>query len=307
MAQIMQPMKISIVVPFYEKIHFLERLMNSIEKAIQQSVHQFEIIVIIDSPETNPETIQALLVKRFHSFKEQVGFQAIHNSKNSGVAQSRNIGLELATGQWIHFIDQDDCILPFIYTEPLLKESVDFILFNGEFIYENNLAHAIYFLAPTLNTKHLILDDFIRSPGQVMLKKHFIGHTRFRTAICNKGCDDRFFWIELFANNPDLNAKYIGVKAYQAYLHASNFGNNVKGLYACSIALWEELKANMPLIYQSNIAQNVALLDYLVHRKKSWANISAYIQYQLNANKWIRFIYKRTLLLYFQLKPTAHD
>ena len=53
--------------------------------------------------------------------------------KNGGQAQARNIGLEMATGRFVTFVDSDDEVLPGIYGKSLPAMEVtggDFIVFG---------------------------------------------------------------------------------------------------------------------------------------------------------------------------------
>jgi glycosyltransferase involved in cell wall biosynthesis len=307
MAQIIPSPHISIVIPFYKNLVFIERLSNSLAEAIKASQFLFEIIVVIDSIENTPNQIEYLFKEAFKIIPHKPELKVLKNEQNIGVAASRNRGIDEAQGTWIHFIDQDDTISSSFYQEFSKYKNLDFVLFNGNFVFENKFKHAIYLLKPSLKLEHFIVNDFIRSPGQVILKRSLTKEVFFRTATCAKGCDDRFFWIEILAKNADLKLAYCSQKIYHAHLHSTNFGSNVIGLYACSLDLWQSIKNLIPKDKQYLVQQNIDLLEFLVNGKRTWTGQKAYFYYQFNFNKILRFIVKRAGLFVYHLKLFKHD
>lgn len=91
-------MKFSIIVPVYNAEKYIGRCVSSI---LKQSYNDYEIIVVNDGSTDN--TIEEL--NKFKDSKIK-----IISIENSGVSNSRNIGLDLATGDIIGFVDADDYI-----------------------------------------------------------------------------------------------------------------------------------------------------------------------------------------------------
>ena len=90
-------MKLSIIIPYYNRPESLNRLINVL---IPQLTDETEII-IVDDGSTKPikQDIQESRIK------------IIHLEKNSGGASvPRNVGLDNATGKYIAFIDSDDLV-----------------------------------------------------------------------------------------------------------------------------------------------------------------------------------------------------
>jgi len=94
---IMNPL-ISIIVPIYNCDKFIVRLVNSVTK---QNYNNYELILINDGSTDN--TISILEKIKDDNIK-------IINKKNTGVSDSRNLGLELSKGKYICFLDADDYI-----------------------------------------------------------------------------------------------------------------------------------------------------------------------------------------------------
>lgn len=104
---------ISIVVPVYNVEPYLARCLDSL---LAQSYHQIEVIVVDDgSTDGCPALCDAYAQRdsRLH---------VIHRS-NGGLAAARNTGIEVASGEWIGFVDSDDWVQPFMY-ERLLNAAV---------------------------------------------------------------------------------------------------------------------------------------------------------------------------------------
>ncbi len=101
---------LSIIVPTYNLEKDIKESINSIEKAI--SKYTYEIIVIDDFSSDNTINIVRNTFKN-HRIK------IIEKKKNSGVSNSRNIGIKVSKGKYITFVDGDDYLEPHIYDEVL--------------------------------------------------------------------------------------------------------------------------------------------------------------------------------------------
>lgn len=294
-------MDISIIIPFYKHTHYLIRLLKNIynQETIKKGALTYEIIIIIDS-------IESEITELKQSIQEAIGFDLlehihfIKNATNLGVAASRNKGIKAANGNWLHIVDQDDEFNSDFYK--LVKDNetnnAEFILVNGLFKYEpQNITHKIYYLKPSINLKNFILDDFIRSPGQVLFKKNILNGIFFRTAKCHKGCDDRFFWIELFNNNNNINTYYSDTCYYIANIHTNNFSLDSMQLYQCSLELWEQIEGSISANYQKHVKANKACLHYITNSNKSMYNLFCYLDYKYKPYRLIRFIFKKAIFL----------
>lgn len=96
----MEKLKVSIIVPVYNVEKYLEECISSI---IKQNYKNIEIILIDDGSKDSSGKICDEYAKKDKRIR------VIHQ-KNSGVSTTRNKGIELATGDYIAFIDSDDYI-----------------------------------------------------------------------------------------------------------------------------------------------------------------------------------------------------
>ena len=92
---------ISVVVPIYNSGKYLKRCLDSI---VNQSYKDIEIILVDDCSSDDSRKIC------FEYLKKDFRIKLITNEINKGVAYCRNIGIKMATGKYISFVDSDDYV-----------------------------------------------------------------------------------------------------------------------------------------------------------------------------------------------------
>ncbi|MEE1282579.1 MAG: glycosyltransferase [Acutalibacteraceae bacterium] len=116
--------KISIVIPAYNIAPYLPRCLDSV---LSQTYENLEIIVVDDGSTDNTAEVIQEYVKRDSRivpiYKE-----------NTGVSDTRNKGLDIATGDYIGFVDGDD------YIENSMYE----VLLNNAIKYNADISHCGY-------------------------------------------------------------------------------------------------------------------------------------------------------------------
>lgn len=98
---------ISIIVTVYNVERYLEKCIESI---LKQTFKDFELILVDDGSSDNSGKICDDYSKKDKRIK------VIH-TQNGGVSSARNIGLDLAEGEYIGFVDSDDFISPNMFNE----------------------------------------------------------------------------------------------------------------------------------------------------------------------------------------------
>ncbi len=88
-------MKISVVIPSYNRKELIKRSINSVNN---QTIKPFEIIVVDDGSFDGTEG----MIKRNYDFIKFI------KQKNKGVSAARNFGIKVSSGEWICFLDSDD-------------------------------------------------------------------------------------------------------------------------------------------------------------------------------------------------------
>lgn len=93
--------KVSIIMPIY---NVEEYLCRSIDSLLRQTLHEIEIILVNDGSTDGSQGI----IERYHEqYPDKIKYVSI---KNSGAAHARNIGLEMAEGEYVGFVDSDDYV-----------------------------------------------------------------------------------------------------------------------------------------------------------------------------------------------------
>lgn len=92
--------KISVIVPVYNVEAYLERCVESI---LHQTYTNFELILINDGSTDSSGQICDHLANQYENIK-------VYHIENAGVSNARNMGIQLATGSWVTFIDSDDFV-----------------------------------------------------------------------------------------------------------------------------------------------------------------------------------------------------
>jgi glycosyltransferase involved in cell wall biosynthesis len=91
--------RVSVVIPCYNRE---DLIAEAIESALDQTGAEIEVVVV-DDGSTDNSWLKIL------SYGSRV--TAI-SSENCGVSNARNLGVAAATGNWVKFLDSDDCLLP---------------------------------------------------------------------------------------------------------------------------------------------------------------------------------------------------
>lgn len=100
----MEPL-ISVIVPIYKVENYLRQCIDSI---LRQTHKNLEIILVDDgSPDGCPA-----ICDEYEKKDDRI--KVIHK-ENGGLSDARNAGLEIATGEYIGFVDSDDWIMPDMY------------------------------------------------------------------------------------------------------------------------------------------------------------------------------------------------
>lgn len=95
-------LSVSIIIPVYNTEEYLPKCLDSV---LSQTFTNFECILVEDGSTDSSGKI----CDDYASFDTR--FKVIHQKK-SGVSNARNVGLAIATGKWIAFVDSDDWIEP---------------------------------------------------------------------------------------------------------------------------------------------------------------------------------------------------
>lgn len=98
----MEQPKVSIIIPVYKREEYLYECFNS---ALQQTLKDIEVIIV----DKGEQDIARELIDLFEAKDKRV---VAPHAKNNGYGASCNIGLDMARGEYVFFLESDDYILP---------------------------------------------------------------------------------------------------------------------------------------------------------------------------------------------------
>lgn len=91
---------ISVIVPVYNTVNYVRYCVESI---LSQTMKDFELILVDDGSSDGSEKICD------EYSKNNLNVISLHQ-KNKGVSAARNLGIEMASGDYIVFVDSDDWV-----------------------------------------------------------------------------------------------------------------------------------------------------------------------------------------------------
>lgn len=177
---------ISIILPIFNSQDTLERTLNSVQS---QSYKNFEVLMINDASTDDSKLIAQKYLKDDR-------FKLINLSVNTGVANARNKGLEMVSGEYICFLDSDDWWknnkLKY-QLESMLQNNVDLSHYRYNRIDESTMC----MLTTTNPPNNVDYEKLMKSNhiglSTAMIKKTALGNTRFKSI----GHEDFLFWLEI--------------------------------------------------------------------------------------------------------------
>ena len=109
----MNELKLSIIIPYYNSRKYISRCIESVLQIKEKNI---EIIAINDCSTDDCR----ILIEKYCKLDPRL--KLIDLPANRGVSHARNVGLDIAVGKWISFVDSDDEIVPEAYDEMLIRE-----------------------------------------------------------------------------------------------------------------------------------------------------------------------------------------
>lgn len=93
---------VSVIIPVYNVAEFLPRCLDSI---LAQTLKNFEVILINDGSTDSSLDILSRYASKYDNF-------ILIDKKNEGVTRARNLGISMAKGEYLSFVDSDDYVSP---------------------------------------------------------------------------------------------------------------------------------------------------------------------------------------------------
>lgn len=236
--------KVSIIVPVYNVEKYIEKCIQSI---LNQTINEIQIIIINDGSTDN----SSIIIKKFSKLDTRINYI---DKKNEGPGVARNIGIELALGEYIYFLDSDDWIEPTML-ENLYNEAVknnSDLLITG-YLIENQFGKTFKIQSPTnygaIVPKDQFINLFLELPPfiwQKLFRNKFVKTCKIKFEN-ESSAEDTMFNIKSF-----VNAEIISINQGE-YIHhiernnslTHSFKPNIIEVYEKLIEYYKELFINL--------------------------------------------------------------
>ncbi len=188
---------ISIIVPTYKPKDYLWECLASIKNQTYSKA-DFELVIVLNGCD---EPYRTEIIKYNHDNLQGLNVKFLH-TLDAGVSNARNLGLDVARGEYIVFIDDDDFISP-TYLEELFaladKETVS-LCYPLAFV-DGSKRYSQYSITQDYNKyhnrlycKYTLAKRYFSGPVYKMIHKDIIGNRRFDVKFKN-GEDSIFMFL----------------------------------------------------------------------------------------------------------------
>ncbi len=276
-------MKVSVIIPTYNRKHTLGRAIESI---ISQTIKPLEIIIVDDG--SNDGTREWI--------KQEYPFIKYLNQNNSGVSASRNRGIFSANGNWIAFLDSDDEWIPEKLERQLsiLSSDKKAVFCHTNEIWIRNGTRVNQMRKHQKYGGYIFekcLDMCRISPSSSIIKKEVFDHIGYfdESLIV---CEDYDLWLRIAAHYKILFLDQPLIKKYGG--HVDQLSRVKGGIEKYRIQSLEKILSSESLeISQFNSAKEILIKKLNIYangvrkrkRVKELDQITERIQYWINTSK----------------------
>lgn len=204
--------KISVIIPVYNVEKYLARCLNSI---IKNTYKNIEIILVNDGSKDKSQEI-------IDKYKNKYGnIIKAKEQENKGPAEARNVGIEMASGEYIMFVDSDDFIKEdYIenYVQPLQEGEYELVA-GGYHKWQDGKATYTIELQDKPWSKFMIMGPYTK-----LYKKSFLQENDIKFVKVNIGED---IYFNLQVNALAKKVKIIDYVGYYWYTNNESISNTM--------------------------------------------------------------------------------
>ena len=192
--------KISVIIPVYNVENYLRQALDSILN--QTMIDNLEVLMVDDGSTDNSKYIVDEYADKYDNFH-------VYHKKHEGQAIARNFAIDLAKGEYIHFMDADDYLSPKAYEKLYyFNPSNDFVVGNVLKFGEYNIWENILFKKAFGNFKGNIKSFRLIQAPQILwdtitcnklFKKQFLDKNNIRFINDDVYYEDLIFSLQAYA------------------------------------------------------------------------------------------------------------
>lgn len=224
-------LKISVIVPVYNSEKYLDNCLKSL---IFQTYNNLEIICVNDG--STDESLSIL--QKYQNTDSRI---KVVSQPNKGVSSARNTAFEIASGDYVSFIDSDDWVLlnlyqTFVDTIQKLGQYADIFIFNVASYFEgqNDIVPRIFFSVSDWNNHSSELsihtfDDCKNPFGRNLSAANKIFRRSFLAENDIKFLENIKYEDQLFYAQAMFNAKSILLNDNIFYKYRNYFNGSATG------------------------------------------------------------------------------
>ena len=217
---------VSIIVPVYNVEQYLRQCVDSI---LSQTFSDFELILVDDG---SPDNCGAICDK----YAEKDNRIIVIHKENGGVSSARNSALDIATGEYIIFVDSDDTVNDSYVSELIKWQDFDFVtagynyqapngewyerIFQDDSVFQNNLK---------LFPSKYIGKYYFGSPWATLMKKQIIDSANLRFDKNIHSGEDTLFIMQYLAYAEKI--KSLPHCGYNYFYHSGSLSKSTNDTY----------------------------------------------------------------------------
>jgi GalNAc5-diNAcBac-PP-undecaprenol beta-1,3-glucosyltransferase len=203
--------KYTVIIPTHKRAGLLKRALSSLKE--QANASQLEVIVVSDCGDTDTDQVCQQLLSPSDIYVRRAGLP--------GPSASRNIGLQMAKGQFILFLDDDDAwhnnLIDALNACDHLQNG-HAIYFDGTVIKESRTDKGPVFLREIFISTSKKLNENVFVKNQIHMScfafpRHLLGNLAFDLHM--RAYEDWDFLLYVFEREMPVHFPIIGSKIYE--------------------------------------------------------------------------------------------
>lgn len=281
---------ISVIIPVYKGNKYLKYLLKILRENFNyyEQIYkmQCEVVFINDYPK------ERLIIE------EQKNIHVYNLETNRGIHGARIFGYLKAKGNYVVFLDQDDKISEnYLVSQKEKIGFADAVICNG---YRERICikgrRAIYTQETEMKkaityANYIYEKNWIRSPGQVLLKKSAIPDLWLNQVMKQNGADDYFLWILMLKNQCVFAINQARIYTHMEYGNNTSNGNEAmrKSLVEMVLLLKKndvlpdhelrEIENRYCKKNEGDLIRTIKVYDYWMYLKIRNRKIESYFKY----------------------------